>query len=134
MRRLRTLAACAAGAGLGVLIVSGFATADEPVKDQASTSVSGRHCVDGSQLSRRMVIDKSHVLIEDSSGRAAILKLTAPCQNLDDLDKIGFEFDGTTQVCGRRDAKILYSRFTEAPVRCLIEEYKPLSKAEAAKY
>ncbi|MDC7683527.1 DUF6491 family protein [Asticcacaulis sp. BYS171W] len=91
-------------------------------------------CLDGHSLNRRMVVDKTTVLIEDGFGRSALLKLSKPCQNLDDLDRIGFEFIGSTQICGRHDVKILYSRFNEAPLRCLIESITPLSKAEAQNY
>lgn len=118
----------AAVLGLGGLSLAFAAPQDKPEAEPAHT------CIDAGHLSRKMVVDKNTVLVEDYSGRSALLKLSAPCRNLDELDKIGFEFNGSTQICDRRDVKILYSRFTEAPVRCLIEEVVPLSKAEAAKY
>jgi len=130
MTALVKLAALAAAVGFGLGGLSLAAAAPE----EAPKNESGRVCVDAGQLGRKMVVDKNTVLVEDYAGHAALLKLSAPCRNLDELDKIGFEFNGSSQICDRRDVKILYSRFTEAPVRCLIEEVIPLSRAEAAKY
>lgn len=114
--------------GLGALSLASAAPEDSPKPEGKA------RCLDASHLNRKIVVDKMTVLIEDSFGRSALLKLSAPCQNLDDLDKIGFEFFGGTQICDRRDVKILYSRFDEAPVRCLIESVTPLTKEEAKKY
>lgn len=134
MKTVVKLAAVAVvvASGLGALSLASAAPEDTP----------GPHgkpddkpkCIDASQLNRKMVVNKTTVLIEDGFGRSALLKLSAPCQNLDDLDKIGFEFFGGTQICDRRDVKILYSRFDEAPVRCLVESVTPLTKEEAKKY
>lgn len=115
--------------GLGALSLASAAP-EEP----AAAPAGKRQCLDAGHLNRKMVVDKTTILIEDGFGRSALLKLHAPCQNLDDLDKIGFEFFGTTQICDKRDVKILYSRFDEAPVRCLIDSITPLSKEEARKY
>jgi hypothetical protein len=91
-------------------------------------------CIDASDLDRRQVVKPDTLLIEDDRGRAALLKLSAPCENMNDLDRIGFEFNGSTLLCDRKDIKILYSRFNESPLRCIIETITPITKAEADKY
>ncbi|ESQ80528.1 DUF6491 family protein [Asticcacaulis sp. YBE204] len=128
---MKTLFSFLAVAAVGF---GGLSLANAEPETTAASKVAPKHCVNAGNLDRRMVVDKTTVLIEDGFGRAALLKLSRPCQNLDDMDRIGFEFEGSTQICGPRDVKILYSRFNEAPIRCLVESVTPLSKEQATKY
>ncbi|WP_189488496.1 DUF6491 family protein [Asticcacaulis endophyticus] len=115
----------------GILSAPAFAAAPvvQSVKPDAP-----RQCFDLNNMRTRMVIEPDSLLIEDGFGKYVLLKLTAPCRNIDELDRIGFEFNGSTQVCSRTDVKILHSRNTEAPLRCLIDTMTPLTKDEAKVY
>ncbi|MDC7675646.1 DUF6491 family protein [Asticcacaulis machinosus] len=93
-----------------------------------------KQCYDLGNMRSRMVIEPDSLLIEDAFGKYVLLKLTAPCRHIDELDKIGFEFNGSTQLCRKTDVKILHSRNTEAPLRCLIDTMTPLTKDEAKVY
>lgn len=90
-----------------------------------------KQCYDLNNMRSRMVIEPDSLLIEDAYGKYVLVKLTAPCRNIDELDRIGFEFNGSTLLCKRTDVKILHSRNTETPLRCLIDTMTPLTKDEA---
>lgn len=117
----------------GMMSAPAFAAtpAAQSVKPDAPRTEAPRQCYDFNNMRTRMVIEPDSLLIEDAFGKYVLLKLTAPCRNIDELDKIGFEFNGSTQVCSRTDVKILHSRDTEAPLRCLIDTLTPLTKDEA---
>ncbi|MFT4091623.1 MAG: DUF6491 family protein [Asticcacaulis sp.] len=120
-----------AGGALAVLL--GAFAASPQAADKTEAPLQARQCVDAGRLMTKRVVDKQTLFIEDG-GRAALLTLSSPCANLDEMDKIGFEFNGSTMVCDKRDVKILYSRFTERPVRCLINKVTPLTPEEAKAY
>jgi len=50
---------------------------------------------------------------------------------MDELDQIGFEINGISQLCSRTDIKVLHSRFDGPQVRCIIKEVTFLSHDEA---
>jgi len=130
--RLPYISCLIAGAA-AALMLGGFAADQKADTNSDNTRLAPQQCVNGGNSMTRRVIDKQTVLIEDG-GRAALLTLTSPCSNLDELDKIGFEFNGSTQICDRRDVKILYSRFTERPVHCLVSKITPLTPEQAKAY
>jgi hypothetical protein len=100
--------------------------------DAKSAPKSAAHqCVDVSRLNTRMVLKPDTLLIEDTGGHAAILTMSAPCAQMDELDQIGFEINGVSRLCSRTDIKILHARFGGPQVRCIISDVKFLSHDEA---
>ena len=91
-------------------------------------------CVDTKFLETKMIVSKNQLVLEDISGHAALATLSPPCSEMDDIDHVGFIYDGDTRLCQIHDIKILYSRDTEHPVRCLITDLKPLTKDEVKAY
>lgn len=122
-----------AALGLGALNIGAAAYANGHLESEKAAP-KANHCVDAGNDVRRMVVDKQSIMVEDGSGRGVLLTLSMPCKNLDELDQIGFEFNGSSQICDKRDAKILYSRNGEAPVRCLITEVKHLTREQTKAY
>ena len=128
-----SIAFAAAGAVAGMLLLSGFTSRDDRGRDDRDSSQhAAPRCIDGQHIGRKHVVDANTLLVYDDWGNPYKLDIGGPCGSMDDWSHIGFEFDGTTQICGAHDAKILYSKFDEPPVKCLINGVHPLSKAEAA--
>lgn len=127
MTRVLTIALTAAAAIAGVSVI-GFSQAPKAI------AASNTQCVDAGSLQTRRVIDRNKMFVEDSWGRAAILTLSQPCSQMDEMDRIGFEFSGTTQICSPHDVQVLYSRQDERPVQCIITDVRPLTKDEAKAY
>lgn len=116
----------------GGLLLAGFAHApDDRDSRDTSTRVAPR-CLDGQHIGRKHVVDANTLLVYDDWGNPYKLDIGGPCRTMDDWSHIGFEFDGGDQICGAHDAKILYSKFDEAPVQCLINGVHSISRAEAA--
>lgn len=118
--------------GVAALMLGAFAASERPA-EAPDQRLGNKQCVDAGRLMTKRVVDKQTLFVEDG-GRAALLTLSAPCANLDELDKIGFEFNGSSLICDKRDVKILYSRFSEKPVRCLISKVTPLTPEQAKAY
>ena len=118
--------------GIAVLMLGAFAASERPT-EAPDQRLESKQCVDAGRLMTKRVVDKQTVFIEDG-GRAALLTLSSPCTNLDEMDKIGFEFNSSSMICDKRDVKILYSRFSEKPVRCLIAKVTPLTAEQAKAY
>ncbi|WP_140984896.1 DUF6491 family protein [Asticcacaulis tiandongensis] len=118
--------------GVAALMLGAFAAGERPVAT-TEPRLDNKQCVDAGRLMTKRVVDKQTLFVEDG-GRAALLTLSSPCANLDELDKIGFEFNGSSMICDKRDVKILYSRFSEKPVRCLISKVTPLTPEQAKAY
>ncbi len=129
---LTGLGFAAAGLVAGGLMLAGFAGAPDRHgdRDGRDTAVAPR-CLDGQHIGRKHVIDENTLLVYDDWGHAYKLGIGGPCRNMNDYSHIGFEFDGSDQICEAHDAKVLYSEWDEPPVRCVINSVKPLSKAEA---
>ncbi|MGZ3299282.1 MAG: DUF6491 family protein [Asticcacaulis sp.] len=119
------LVAAAVAAGVAALSLS---------QAPQAVAASDNKCIDAGSLQSRMIIDRNKVLVEDSFGRTAILTLSQPCSQMDEMDRVGFIFNGTTQVCGPHDVQILYSRMNERPVQCIINDVQILTAAEAKAY
>ena len=117
--------------GLGGM-VSLLALGAIPILPAMAKSAFPRQCVDISNLSSRQVVDKDTLFVRDTSGNAALLTLEAPCNHMDELDRIGFEVEGSSQICGPHDVKITYSRPMDIiGLKGLIGEVKPLSREDA---
>lgn len=91
-------------------------------------------CVDTKDLQTKMIVSKNQVVMQDMSGHGALVTLAPPCAQMQELDHVGFLYEGDTRLCQIHDIKILYSRDTEPPVRCLITDLKPLTKDEVKAY
>ena len=88
-------------------------------------------CLDLRNVGRIHVVDDHTLLVYDGWGNPYQLDVGGPCRSMTDMSHIGFEVQGTDQLCHAHDAMLLYSNFNEAPVRCLINGVKSISRAEA---
>ncbi len=91
-------------------------------------------CIETKDLETKMIVSKNQVVMQDMSGHGALVTLAPPCAQMQELDHVGFLYEGDTRLCQIHDIKILYSRDTEHPVRCLITDLKPLTKDEVKAY
>lgn len=114
-----------------VVLASFFAMGFTRDDQNETVKTKPRQCVDMSNLSTRMVLSPDTLLLQDASGHAAKLKMSAPCSQMDDLDMIGFEINGGSQLCSRTDIKVIHSRFDGPQVRCIINEVTFLNRDEA---
>ena len=132
MKKMAFLAAAA----VVVTAAGAFSPAHAPVARAADPAPAPAltQCVDTQSLESKMIVSKNQLVLEDISGHAALVTLGAPCSQMDDIDHVGFLYEGDTRLCQIHDIKILYSRDTEHPVRCLITDLKPLTKDEVKAY
>lgn len=123
----------AAGLLAGSLMVAGMSTA-APYDDRGRSDPDrmAPRCLDARHIGGKHVVDEHTLLVYDDFGNGYKLDVGGPCRTMDDYSKIGFEFDGTDQICKAHDAKILFSHWDEAPLRCIINGVQPLTRAEAA--
>ena len=105
-----------------------------PQARAADPAPATHQCIDTQYLDTKMIVDKDKLLLQDSSGHATLVTLAPPCSQMQELDHVGFVYDGDTRLCHIHDIKILYSRTDEPSVQCLITDIKPLTKAEAKAY
>jgi hypothetical protein len=115
--------------GLGAAALIAMATR-QVIAEPVPAKPERRACIDVSTNLNRQVIGKNKLRLEDGLGRSAILTLSAPCSNMDDFDKIGFELSGSSQLCDVHDMKILFSRHGEAPLTCLITDLKVFKRGQ----
>lgn len=106
------------------------AAGDRPAASGDRDSTAPR-CLDSRHIGRKHVVDEQTLLVYDDFGHAYKLGIGGPCRNMDDWSQIGFEFEGGDEICNAHDAKILYSKFGEQPVTCIINSVKAVTKAEA---
>ncbi len=130
MKKMALLAAAVAVSGGAGAFVLGHA----PQARAADPAPAANQCVDTNLLETKMIVGKDQVLMVDSMGHAALVTLAPPCSQMDELDHVGFIYEGDTRLCQKHDIKILYSRTDERPVQCLITDVKPLTKTEAKAY
>ena len=138
MTNKTTLAGVVAGsllaAGLVVTAMSGAQTslAREPdARDASSADKMAPRCLDGGHVGRIHVVDSHTLLVYDDSRNGYKLDIAGPCSTMTDMSHIGFEFNGSDQICRAHDAFILHSEFDEAPLKCIINGVQPLTRAEA---
>ena len=130
MKKIVLMAAAAVvAAGAGA-----YSLGRAPEARAADPAPAANQCIETASLESKMVVAKNQLLLEDSYGHAALVTLSPPCSQMDQLDHIGFIYQGDTRLCQKHDIKILYSRESEHPVQCLIEDVKPLTKDEAKAY
>jgi hypothetical protein len=122
-----------AGLMAGGLIVSACASTAPASSDQASaqTRVTPK-CLDGRNIGRKHVVDDHTLLVYDTWGNPYKMDIGGPCKSMTDFSQIGFEFNGSNQICKAHDAMILRSENGERPVKCLINSVEPLTREAAA--
>lgn len=112
-------------------LVLGLGVANAIPKKPVKKPTSSRICVDVNHLQTKMIIAPDQVLLRENSKTAVIIKLSPPCQNMSDIDQVGFIINGTSQLCSRTDMRILYRRHTEPAISCLIREVIPVTGQHA---
>lgn len=99
---------------------------------ETETRVARHQCVDIANIDTRRVIDSKTLYIKDNFGRAALLHMAPPCQNMEDMDRFGFELSGSSQMCGPHDIHISYAHsYDTIGLSCVVEDFTPLTKEEA---
>jgi hypothetical protein len=121
-----------AGLMAGGLIVTACASTAPASSDQASaqTRVTPQ-CLDGRNIGRKHVVDDHTLLVYDTWGNPYKMDIGGPCKSMTDFSQIGFEFNGSNQICKAHDAMILRSENGERPVKCLINSVEPLTREAA---
>lgn len=120
----------AAAAALSVGVTQALSADDE-----AKSAPQASACLDSNFLTTRMVVNGNTLFIEDMSGQGAVLEMAPPCSNMHDLDMIGFEFRGSSKICGRTDIKVVHNTPNGAiPAKCIVKTYTPLNREEAKAY
>lgn len=88
-------------------------------------------CLDVRNAGGFHVVDEKTLLVRDGFGNGYLLDIGGPCRSMTNMSNFGFELYGSSDICRAHDAKILYSHSGEAPVKCLINGVKPISRQEA---
>jgi len=137
MKKIALLAAAVAVvAGAGALSL-GHAPAARAADPAPAMSPPLAQCVDTRSLRTKMVVSKNQLVIEDDFHHAALLTLGAPCDQMDDLDHIGFLIQGDSRLCEIHDVKIEYAHQDDnihPMLRCLITDLKPLTLDQVKAY
>ncbi len=97
---------------------------------------SSRHvpkCLDTRNMGGVRVVGENLIVAYDGFGNPYEMELGGPCRSMNDFSHIGFEFNGTDEICRAHDAFVLYSENDEQPLRCIINSVKPISREEADK-
>ena len=131
---LSAAVAVAAGAGALGLMHTPQARAADPAPTSPPALA---QCVDTHDLNTRMIVSKNQLVLEDSFHHAALVTLSQPCGQMDELDHVGFLIEGDSRLCRIHDIKILYSHATgmhEHPLTCLITDLKPLTHDQVKAY
>ncbi|ESQ76333.1 DUF6491 family protein [Asticcacaulis sp. AC402] len=129
-----------AGLGAGMLAVTLVSTSQAGPSDDrrsADREVRGERvtprCLDGDNVGRTHVVDQNTLLVYDRFDNAYKLDVGGPCRSMNDMSVIGFEFNGSTQICRAHDAMLLRHEPPSSMVtRCLINGIQPLTREEAA--
>ena len=138
MKKIVLLAAAAvvlAGAGVLSLGHAPAARAADPAP--AAVPAPLTQCVDTRSLRTKMIVSKNQLVVEDDFHHAALLTLSEPCDQMDDLDHIGFIIEGDSRLCQIHDVKIEYAHQDDhlhPMLRCLITDLKPLTLDQVKAY
>jgi hypothetical protein len=132
MSKSKSLWTGALGFGaVAALLVLGTARVEAETETKPDSNK--RACVDLGNSSNRRVVGPNQVLIEDGTGRSALITLSQPCSRLDEMDMIGFE-TYSSSLCDKRDMKILHSRNGETPLTCIITNLKLMNREETKSF
>ena len=131
MKRRVWLPLAAAAMAVSVIAIAGVSAAHE---DRGGAQASDRvgQCVSAPLDDSRIVDDKT-LLITDSHGDAALLKMTTACLT-DRFDPVGVEMRGTDQICGPLDADITGGLGHGVPEACIVQSFTPISASQALAY
>jgi hypothetical protein len=138
MKKIALLAATAAvfaGAGAFGLSHAPAARAADPAPSAVPPPLT--QCVDTRSLRTKMIVSKNQLVVEDDFHHAALLTLSQPCDQMDDLDHIGFIIEGDSRLCQIHDVKIEYAHQDDhlhPMLRCLITDLKPLTLDQVKAY
>ena len=138
MKKIALLAAAVAvvaGAGAFSLSHAPAARAADPAPSASPPALT--QCVDTRSLRTKMIVSKNQLVIEDDFHHAALLTLSEPCDQMDDLDHIGFIIEGDSRLCQIHDIKIEYAHQDDhlhPMLRCLITDLKPLTLDQVKAY
>jgi len=129
-----TVAGSLLAAGLIVTAFSGAQSslAREPDARAPAEDKMAPRCLDGRHVGRIHVVDSHTLLVYDDFQNGYKLDISGPCSTMTDMSHIGFEFNGSDQICRAHDAFILHSEMDEAPLKCIINGVKALTRSEAA--
>ncbi len=130
-RFLSSLLVAAAVFMAGGVALSAGADPAPAAQSPSTQSAAAPRCLDVQYVGRKHVVNDHTLLVYDDFGNAFVLDVGGPCKTMDDYSRIGFELQGSSQICQAHDAMILFSHDTEPPVRCLINGVKPISKDDA---
>lgn len=122
-----------AGLMAGGFIVTACAGTPPAGGDQAAAQAKVTpKCLDARNIGRKHVVDDHTLLVYDTWGNPYKMDIGGPCKSMTDFSQIGFEFNGTNQICQAHDAMILRSENGERPVKCLINSVEPITREAAA--
>ncbi len=116
----------------GGLIVTACASTTPTGNQPAAQARVTPTCLDGRNVGRKHVVDDHTLLVYDTWGNPYKMDIGGPCKSMTDFSQIGFEFNGSNQICKAHDAKILRSENGERPVKCLINSVEPITREAAA--
>jgi hypothetical protein len=116
----------------GLVVVTACASTPPAGDKAAGEARTTPKCLDGRNIGRKHVVDDHTLLVYDSFGNPYKMDIGGPCKSMTDFSQIGFEFNGSNQICQAHDAMILRSENGERPVKCLINSVEPITR-EAAK-
>ncbi|MGN6364983.1 DUF6491 family protein [Asticcacaulis taihuensis] len=121
-----------AGLMAGGLIVTACAGTPPAGGDQVSAQAKVTpKCLDARNIGRKHVVDDHTLLVYDTWGNPYKMDIGGPCKSMTDFSQIGFEFNGTNQICQPHDAMLLRSENGERPVKCLINSVEPITREDA---
>ncbi|WP_245531373.1 DUF6491 family protein [Asticcacaulis biprosthecium] len=124
-----------AGLAAGILTVSLVTTTQAEEKDdrEARSERVTPRCLDGRHVGRTHVVDQNTLLVYDRFDNPYKLDIGGACRSMNDMSVIGFEFNGSTEICGAHDAMLLRQEPPSSFVtRCIINGIVPLTREEAA--
>ena len=131
MRPLRRLVT--AGAAIAaVATLAGCADKDPSSPLRSMATGKPRMCY-SAPLETTKVIDESTLLMIDSRGNGALVKMSSTCL-IDSTAPVIMKYHGTTDICGPLDVDISGSVTGGIPTPCIISTISPLSKEQTKVY
>jgi hypothetical protein len=138
MKKIVLLAAAVAVvAGGGALCLTHAPSAKAADPAPAAMSPPLAQCIDTHSLKTKMIVSKNQLVVVDDFNHAALLTLSQPCDQMEDLDHVGFLIEGDSRLCQIHDVKIEYAHQDDhlhPMLRCLITDLKPLTLDQVKAY
>lgn len=118
---------------LAVLGLAGLTACSSVPGDADKAAAAGPRCL-GTPLRSHRVIDAQTLLVEDSWGRSALLRMGSRCL-LDDISPLRFTYNiGASDICSRSDVTVAWGIDQAVPLTCIVSSVQVLSKEEAKTY